>query len=78
MDFINFATRPEVCAAFASLVPFGPVHGGAFDLLPEEVARRLPSFPQNLEQQFALDYDWWFNNREQVEAQFDEWFADHP
>lgn len=78
MDFINFATRPEVCAAFALLVPFGPVHEGAFDLLELDIAERLPSFPQNRKAQFAIDFEWWFNNREAVDAQFDDWFAEHP
>jgi putative spermidine/putrescine transport system substrate-binding protein len=78
MDFINFATRPEVCAAFAAIVPFGPVHVGAFDLLPTSIARQLPTFPANRDVQFAVNFDWWFNNREAVSAQFDEWFEEHP
>lgn len=78
MDFVNFATRPEVCAAFSSIVPFGPVHDGAFALLPPETARRLPSFPANRAVQFAINFEWWFNNREAVVVEFDEWFADHP
>jgi len=78
MDFINFATRPEVCAAFSSLVPFGPVHDGAFELLPLEIAQRLPIYPENREAQFVVDFDWWFNNREAVNAQFDDWFSEHP
>jgi putative spermidine/putrescine transport system substrate-binding protein len=78
MDFINFATRPEVCAAFASLVPFGPVNRGAFDLLPDEIARLMPSYPANMEQQFTIDFEWWFKHQEQVVARFEAWIAEHP
>lgn len=75
MDFINFATRPEVCAAFASLVPFGPVNAGAFDLMEPDVARSSPSFPANREQQFIVDFDWWFKHQEETDTQFEDWLA---
>ncbi len=76
MDFINFATRPEVCAAFASLVPFGPVNSAAFDLMDPDVARQSPSFPANREQQFIVDFDWWFKHRESADMQFEDWLAE--
>jgi len=78
MDFINFATRAEVCAAFSSLVPFGPVNANAFDLLPPEIVERLPTAPQHRDIQFTTNYEWWFQHREAVEAEFDEWMAEHP
>lgn len=75
MDFINFATRPEVCAAFAALVPFGPVNSGAFDLMDPEVARLAPSFPENRKQQFIINFDWWFKHQEAADTQFEDWLA---
>jgi putative spermidine/putrescine transport system substrate-binding protein len=78
MDFINFATRPEVCAAFSSLVPFGPVNRQAFDLIPAEIADRLPTAPQHKDVQFTIDFEWWFKHREATEAEFEEWLSEHP
>lgn len=78
MDFVNFATRPEVCAAFASLVPFGPVNANTFELLPPAVTDRLPTAPQHRDVQFMTDYEWWFQHREAVEAEFEDWMAEHP
>lgn len=78
MDFINFATRPEVCAAFASLAPFGPVNRGAFDLLPQEVAQNLPTGPTQRPLQFVLDYEWWFKHLDTVQPRFEEWLTEHP
>lgn len=75
MDFINFATRPEVCAAFASLAPFGPVNSSAFELMDADRARQSPSFPANREQQFILDFDWWFQHQEAASKQFEDWLA---
>lgn len=78
MDFINFATRAEVCAAFSSLVPFGPVNTNTFELMPADVAARLPTAPQNRDVQFMTDYEWWFQRREAVEGEFEDWMAEHP
>lgn len=77
-DFINFATRAEVAAAFSSLVPFGPVNRSAFDHLPDAIARRLPTYPANREQQFTVNFEWWYNHRESVTERFEQWFAEHP
>lgn len=78
MDFINFATRPEICAAFSTLVPFGPVNANTFDLLPADITERLPTAPQHLAVQFFTNFEWWFQHREAIEAEFDDWMAEHP
>jgi putative spermidine/putrescine transport system substrate-binding protein len=76
MDFINFATRPEVMAAFATLVPFGPVNRFAFDLLTTEAAARLPSYPGHKQQQFTVNFEWWFRHREAVQERFNDWYTE--
>ncbi len=78
LDFIKFATRPEVCAAFCASIPFGPVNRNAFDFLSDERGPELPTWPQNLERGFLVDHAWWFKHRERVQAEFDIWYADHP
>ena len=76
LDFMQFATRPETCAAFSSLVPFGPVNRRTFDLLPEELLASLPTSPELKPQQFNVDHEWWFANREAVGVRFEEWLAE--
>jgi putative spermidine/putrescine transport system substrate-binding protein len=78
MDFINFATRPEVCAAFARLFPFGPVHAGAYELLDSSLASTRPGGPEIVDQQFAIDLEWWFPNREPLVERFNEWLSEEP
>jgi putative spermidine/putrescine transport system substrate-binding protein len=76
MDLINFASRAEVCAAFASSVPFGPVNRDAFALLPPEAQAYLPTSPLLKEQQFTVDLAWWFRHREATQEQFEVWLAE--
>jgi putative spermidine/putrescine transport system substrate-binding protein len=78
MDFINFATRPEPCAAFSTFAPFGPVNKGAFNILPPEIAANLPSSPDLRTRQFVLDYEWWFTHLDTVSPRFEDWLAEHP
>ncbi len=78
MDFINFATRPEVCAAFSQLFPFGPMNRAAFDFLDEEAKFSLPGAPGVIAKQFVIDLEWWFRNGAAVDIRFQEWLAAEP
>ncbi|RIK45212.1 MAG: polyamine ABC transporter substrate-binding protein, partial [Chloroflexi bacterium] len=75
MDFINFATRPEVCAAFATFAPFGPVNRRAFDYLPAEISDHLPTAPGPRAQQFVVDHEFWFKHFDAIQPQFEAWLA---
>lgn len=76
MDFINFATRPEVAASFSLLFPFGPTNNAAFPLLDREGDAIYPGAPAIRDQQFVIDLEWWFRNREPVELRFRQWLTD--
>jgi putative spermidine/putrescine transport system substrate-binding protein len=65
MKFIEYATRPEVQAEMVKLQLLGPVNMKAFDHLPEERARQLPSYPENLKKQVFLSADWWASTNDE-------------
>ena len=73
MDFINYATRPGPSADFSRLLPYGPVNPGAFDLLPAERRRVLPSAPENKTLQFVQNWNWWADNAEEAGDRFTAW-----
>lgn len=73
MDFVNFATRPEVCAAFSSIFPFAPANEAAYGLLPPSLLGILPGPYGQRDDQFSIDYEWWFTNRSAVQTRFQEW-----
>jgi putative spermidine/putrescine transport system substrate-binding protein len=78
MDFINFATRPEVSAAFSRLFPFGPINRRAYDLLEEGARDSMPGAPGIAGKQFVIDLEWWFQNGDAVRERFREWLAQEP
>ncbi|MGE3147866.1 MAG: ABC transporter substrate-binding protein [Pseudorhodoplanes sp.] len=44
--FIQFYSRPELQAEFAKLLGYGPSHPKAFEYLPPDVAKKMPTLPE--------------------------------
>lgn len=73
MDFINFATRPEVQARMAMLIPYGPVNQKSFAYLDAELVNRLPSSPELRAKQFERDLDFWLEHQEEITERWNSW-----
>jgi putative spermidine/putrescine transport system substrate-binding protein len=69
---LEFMSRPDRQAELAELILFGPVNQDAYALLDESVRDRLPNAPAHAEQQIVLDADWWGENREKIDATWNE------
>jgi putative spermidine/putrescine transport system substrate-binding protein len=72
MKFIAFASRPDRQAAFAKIIAYGPVNQKAFDMIPQERAQLLPSYPENMKKQFIPD-DNWFMDPKNVDGVIERW-----
>lgn len=72
MKFIAFASRPDRQAAFAKIIAYGPSNNKAFDMIPEERARLLPSYPANMKKQFIPE-DNWFIDTKNVDNAIEHW-----
>ena len=75
MDFINFATRPEVQAELSKYIPYSPTNAKAFDLMTEELKARLPSAPAQKEKQLLADASFWLENLDRLTEQFNDWLT---
>jgi putative spermidine/putrescine transport system substrate-binding protein len=78
--FVEFATRAANQAAFVQRIAYGPTNLGALRLLPPELAKRLPSHPDNMARQFALNAQWYgevgpdgVSNLEHVVTRWNAW-----
>ncbi|MCA1386371.1 MULTISPECIES: ABC transporter substrate-binding protein [unclassified Bradyrhizobium] len=78
--FIEFATRAERQAALAKLWPEGPTNRNAFKLLPEELARKLPSHPDYLASGIVMNGKWYSErgadgktNSDRLRERWNEW-----
>mgnify|MGYP001156550796 FL=1 len=71
MKVLNRLLQPELQAAIPKLIPYGPVNAKAFSegLIDPALAKTLPSAPENLKLQIAVDDAWWgdLKNAERVQ-----------
>ncbi len=70
---IQYFARPDRQAARATLLGNGPSNLKAFDNIPADRAKLLPTFPDNLNKMLANDDGWWFKNREKAIERFNAW-----
>jgi putative spermidine/putrescine transport system substrate-binding protein len=83
MKFIAFASRAEVQAAFANLVPYGPANLNAIDLVKPEIRSKLTTTPENFKKQLMGNWDWYTaktldptgkkTNREVLDDEWQAW-----
>jgi putative spermidine/putrescine transport system substrate-binding protein len=73
MKAIEIMSRPEVQARISLFINYGPANTLAYDtgVIPEKVARGLPSHPDNAAKGFVLDADYWAENLDELTQQFD-------
>ena len=57
-EFIQFAVQPERQADFAARLFYGPSNPAAYKHLSAEVARQLPTYPENQKQTVTADAEW--------------------
>ena len=69
LDGTSSATRIHCEAASRSVTP---LRNAAFEHLQADVARRLPTAPENLDRWLTLDAGFWLERREALTESFDE------
>jgi putative spermidine/putrescine transport system substrate-binding protein len=72
---IEFMGRPEVQAKWPAKLNYGVGVIKAQDMVPPEIAKNLPSSPDNLKQALRLSADYWLDNGEKLQARFATWAA---
>jgi putative spermidine/putrescine transport system substrate-binding protein len=78
LDFLAYATSPEVQAALARTIPLGPVTPKSFELIEPKVTKTLPTAPDAVEQLIRRDRAWWAANKTEANEQFNCWLLGGP
>jgi putative spermidine/putrescine transport system substrate-binding protein len=74
-EFIAFSVQPEQQKAYAENIAYGPANKKAIDLLPKERLILMPTTPENIANQVAIDVTFWADYGEQLEQRFNAWAA---
>ncbi|MEE9299995.1 MAG: ABC transporter substrate-binding protein [Alphaproteobacteria bacterium] len=75
MDFIAFASRPEVMAEQSKYISYGPTVTAAVPLISPEILPHLPTAPENSKNAFTVDVRWWADHVEELNERFYVWLA---
>jgi putative spermidine/putrescine transport system substrate-binding protein len=73
MKFLDFVGRAEFEATFARLMYYGPQNPKAYDLLEPEIAKQMPTYPDNLKISHSVKFDWWAQNVLAMQKRFQLW-----
>ena len=74
-DFIAFASKAENQVKLPQYIAYGLPNKQAASEVPADLQKDLPTAPENLSQEIALDADFWVDNVEALTTRFNAWLA---
>lgn len=81
LDYIMFATDTQRLADQAKYISYGPARKssaplvGKHEALGIDMAPHMPTDPANAGNVHIYDYEWWADNRDDLDAKFQAWLA---
>jgi len=80
-DYIRFATDTQRLADQAKWISYGPARASSAPLVSThadlgiDMAPHMPTDPDNNETGFLFNYEWWADNRDDLDAKFQVWLT---
>jgi putative spermidine/putrescine transport system substrate-binding protein len=71
--FIDFAVQAKPQAEFCKRMAYGPLNPKAFEFVPAEQARRMPTYPEHQKVAFVPDPAWLAPNLPVIRERFAQW-----
>lgn len=81
MHYLRFATDTQRLADQAKYISYGPARASSAPLVGKhadlgiEMAPHMPTDPANAQNTFLYNYEWWADNRDDLDAKFQAWLA---
>jgi putative spermidine/putrescine transport system substrate-binding protein len=73
--FAAFSVQPEQQKVYSSNIAYGPANKQAIKLLDPKLLKDMPTTPENIANQVAIDVTFWADYGEQLEQRFNSWAA---
>jgi putative spermidine/putrescine transport system substrate-binding protein len=74
-EFIQFAVQPRQQAEFCTRLFYGPTNPKAYEFVKPEVARQMPTWPENAKQAVIANAEWEGANAAMLQERFTQWMA---
>ncbi len=81
LDYIYFATDTQRLADQAKYISYGPARASSAPLVGKhaslgiDMAPHMPTDPNNSKNTLLYNYEWWADNRDDLDAKFQAWLA---
>lgn len=81
MHYIMFATDTQRLADQSKYISYGPARASSAPLVGKhaelgiDMAPHMPTDPNNAKNTFLYNYEWWADNRDDLDAKFQAWLA---
>mgnify|MGYP000415732192 CR=1 FL=1 len=81
MDYLKFATDTQRLADQAKYISYGPARKSSAPLVGKhaelgiDMAPHMPTDPNNAKTTLLYNYEWWADNRDDLDAKFQAWLA---
>ncbi|NUB07666.1 ABC transporter substrate-binding protein [Azospirillum sp. Vi22] len=74
MQFMKYCwNEPQRLAEIARAMPYSSFNPDLYKILSAEEARQLPTSPENMEVQFALNAEFWAENLPRIQKRWETW-----
>lgn len=74
-DFIAFTMKPEIMAEQSKYISYGPTLKAAIEKVPADILADLPTAPQNTQNAFVVNAQFWADHDEELTERFNKWLA---
>jgi len=81
LHYVKFATDTQRLADQAKYISYGPARASSAPLVGQhaelgiDMAPHMPTDPDNAQNTFLYNYEWWADNRDDLDAKFQAWLA---
>jgi len=81
LHYVKFATDTQRLADQSKFISYGPARASSAPLVGKhaelgiEMAPHMPTDPNNAKNTFLYNYEWWADNRDDMDAKFQTWLA---
>ena len=82
LEFVKFATDTQRLADQAKYISYGPARASSAPLVGKhaelgiDMAPHMPTNPENSKNTLLFNYEWWADNRDDMNERFQAWLAD--
>ena len=73
--FIAYSVQPAQQKTYSENIAYGPANTQAVPLLDKALLKNMPTTPENIKDQVAMDVAFWADFGEQLEQRFNAWAA---